>query len=243
MVQPSMRHGEFIHAEIIKNLIHCDLVLCDVSVPNANVFMELGMRTVLNRPVALTRDEFAERVPFDIGVISHHAYKSDLAQPVVCDEMPRLGQFVKAVFEKADNKNALWQSLGATAGPFGMIIHEVVRQYDETQDPIPRVMQRIVKLCTKHRVELQGVKWELGGRVGVNGEYEVQLTSIALEAEAAFERDLNKIGSNSTPLSFLRRLDLRYVLFPHAIGGRTVIAVLVTTAILVAFYASKILSS
>jgi hypothetical protein len=194
VVEPSMRQGEFIHAEVIKNLRHCDLVLCDVSTPNANVFMELGIRTVLDRPVALIRDEFAEKVPFDIGVISHHVYRSDLVQPVVRDEIPKLSQFVKSVFEKADNKNALWQSLGATAGPFGTIIHEVVRQYEETQDPIARVMQRIVKLCTKHRVELQGVKWELGGRDGVNGEYVVQVTSIALEAEAAFERDLNKIG-------------------------------------------------
>ncbi len=152
-----MLQGEFIHAEVIKNLKQCDLVLCDVSIPNANVFMELGIRTVLDRPVALIRDEFTEKVPFDIQIIGHHVYKSNLAQWVVCDEIPKLSQFMESVFEKSDNKNALWQGLGATAGPFGMILDEVMRRYEETQDPLARVMQRIVELCNKHRVELQGL--------------------------------------------------------------------------------------
>lgn len=160
VVEPSMRQGEFIHAEVIKNLMQCNLVLCDVSIQNANVFMELGIRTVLDRPVALMRDEFAEKVPFDIQIIGHHVYKSDLVQWVAHDEIPKLSQFAESVFEKSDNKNALWQGLGATAGPFGMIVDEVVRRYEEMQDPLARVVQRIVKLCTKHRVEL----WGLNGK-------------------------------------------------------------------------------
>jgi len=162
VVEPSMQQGEFIHAEVIKNLKQCDLVLCDVSIPNANVFMELGIRTVLDRPVALIRDEFAEKVPFAIQIIGHHVYKSDLVQWVVRDEIPKLSQFMKSVFEKSDNKNALWQGLGATVRPFDMILDEAVRRYEETQDPLARVMQRIVELCNKNRVELQGVKWDRG---------------------------------------------------------------------------------
>ena len=75
-----------------------------------------------------------------------------------------------------------------------MILNEVIRRYEETQDPLVRVMQRIVELCNKHRVELQGVRWEESSSFGANGGYQVLISSIALDAEAAFEMGLNKIG-------------------------------------------------
>jgi hypothetical protein len=42
-----------IQAAIIKNLADAAVVLCDVSLWNANVFFELGIRVALNKPVAM----------------------------------------------------------------------------------------------------------------------------------------------------------------------------------------------
>src|SRR5437879_2097507 len=50
VIAPTSRGSQLIHAEIIKNLEQADLVLCDLSSLNANVFFELGIRTSLDRP-------------------------------------------------------------------------------------------------------------------------------------------------------------------------------------------------
>lgn len=46
VIPPSVRGAELIHAEIIKNLEQAELVLCDLSMLNPNVFFELGIRTL-----------------------------------------------------------------------------------------------------------------------------------------------------------------------------------------------------
>ena len=56
-VRPVVKGSDLIHAEIIKQLETAELVLCDISTLNANVFFELGIRTALNRPVCIIRDE------------------------------------------------------------------------------------------------------------------------------------------------------------------------------------------
>jgi len=44
-----------IHAEIIRNIENADLVLCDMSCLNPNVFFEFGIRTSLNKPVSVVK--------------------------------------------------------------------------------------------------------------------------------------------------------------------------------------------
>lgn len=58
VIPPAAAGADVIHASIIKNLEEADLVLCDISALNPNVFFELGVRTSLDRPVALVRDHF-----------------------------------------------------------------------------------------------------------------------------------------------------------------------------------------
>src|SRR5690348_13500864 len=73
-VPPSITGSDLIQAEIISNLETCDLVLCDISTLNPNVFFELGIRTSLDRPAALVRDNFTIQIPFDTGSINTHTY-------------------------------------------------------------------------------------------------------------------------------------------------------------------------
>ena len=55
------------------------MVLCDISSLTANVFFELGIRTALNKPVCVVKDELTTRIPFDTGIINHHTYSSSLS--------------------------------------------------------------------------------------------------------------------------------------------------------------------
>ncbi len=65
-IRPIAEGSDVIHAEIIKNLEKADLVLCDASCLNPNVFYELGIRTALDKPVCIVKDEITQKIPFDI---------------------------------------------------------------------------------------------------------------------------------------------------------------------------------
>ncbi len=70
--------ADLIHAEIIRKLEEADLVPCDRWTLNPNVFFELGIRTALDRPVALVRDDQTAILPFDTGILNTHTYRSAL---------------------------------------------------------------------------------------------------------------------------------------------------------------------
>lgn len=54
------------------------MVLCDMSQNNPNVFFELGVRTSVNKPVALVRCDEDSPIPFDVSGVNTHTY--DLPQ-------------------------------------------------------------------------------------------------------------------------------------------------------------------
>jgi hypothetical protein len=73
-ISPSVTNAAIIQAQIIRHLESAELVLCDISCLNANVFFELGIRVALDRPVALVRDSLTADVPFDNAMMSCHTY-------------------------------------------------------------------------------------------------------------------------------------------------------------------------
>lgn len=103
-----------IHAEIIKNLEQADLVLCDLSSLNANVFFELGIRTSLNRPVALVKDKVTERIPFDLNAINTHTYDESLTPWTLSSEIEQFAEHVKAVETGTASDNDMWHYFGLT---------------------------------------------------------------------------------------------------------------------------------
>jgi hypothetical protein len=106
VVKPKAKGSNLIHAEIVQNLQTATLVLCDMSSLNPNVFFELGVRTAMNRPVCLIIDHATEDPPFDLGVVNHHKYVSDLRPWVLPGEIEKLATHIR---ESALNKqNALW---------------------------------------------------------------------------------------------------------------------------------------
>lgn len=113
-IPPNTRGSEIIHREIIRNLESADLVLCDMSLLNPNVFFELGIRTALNKPVCMVRDDLTDSIPFDMGIINHHVYKSALVPWEIEEEKELLAKHIEASIDNLHNNNALWSIFSMT---------------------------------------------------------------------------------------------------------------------------------
>jgi hypothetical protein len=114
VVPPFAEGGDLIHAEIIRNLEEADLVLCDLSTANPNVFFELGIRTSLDRPVCLVRDNVSEIVPFDTSMINCYTYDPSLAAYIIEDVVKAVATHVEVTVRRAKGRNSLWRYFGLT---------------------------------------------------------------------------------------------------------------------------------
>ncbi|MGD2111033.1 MAG: hypothetical protein PVI86_16775 [Phycisphaerae bacterium] len=110
---PTIAKGaDLIHAEIIKNLENSDLVLCDMSCLNPNVFFEFGIRTSLNKPVCAVKDELITNVPFDTGILHHHEYASSLEPWELSRQVAKLAEHLGVSDKRSQGKNTLWKYFG-----------------------------------------------------------------------------------------------------------------------------------
>lgn len=112
-VIPAAKGSFLIHGQIIKHLSETDLVLCDLSSHNPNVFFELGVRTSINLPVALVKDEHTN-IPFDTSGINTFQYKSTLHGWDKDDQTDSLKTHIIDSAESCDGKNPLWNQFGLT---------------------------------------------------------------------------------------------------------------------------------
>ncbi|MDP2601705.1 MAG: hypothetical protein Q8S00_03830 [Deltaproteobacteria bacterium] len=113
-IPPIASGSDLIHAEIVKQLESTDLVLCDISGLNANVFFELGIRTAVDKPVCLVKDSFTDKVPFDTGVLNHLTYDPSLAPWKLANEIERLADHIIASINRSQGRNTLWRHFGLT---------------------------------------------------------------------------------------------------------------------------------
>ena len=112
LIPPSAYGADVIHGEIIRNLESADLVLCDMSLLNPNVFFELGIRTALNRTVCMVKDDATPSVPFDTSIVNFHTYLSELTPWTLNSEIERLSAHMKKSIERSEGKNTLWKYFG-----------------------------------------------------------------------------------------------------------------------------------
>ena len=112
IVKPAFNNSEVIQGEIIRHLETADLVLCDISGWNANVFFELGIRVALDKPVAMVRDTQTPTIPFDNNPRAHHQYDARMTPWCVEAEIPRLRVVLEAAGQQ--EQNALWRYFGIT---------------------------------------------------------------------------------------------------------------------------------
>lgn len=111
-IPPTSKGSDLIHAAIIKNLENSNIVLCDMSCLNPNVFFEFGIRASLNKPVCVVKDEHTKNVPFDTGILNYQEYKSSLDPWELAAEVKKLSEHIKASYERSKGENTLWHYFG-----------------------------------------------------------------------------------------------------------------------------------
>ena len=113
-IRPKVEGAEVIHARIIENIEKTELVLCDMSALNPNVFFELGIRTAVNKPTCMVVDDITESVPFDTSIVNYHTYRSSLDPWELEDEIEKLAAHIAAAEETGEG-NPLWHYFSLTA--------------------------------------------------------------------------------------------------------------------------------
>jgi hypothetical protein len=108
-ISPVSEGSQQIHAKIISEIEKSDLVLCDMSTLNANVFFELGIRTALNKPVCFIKDDLTTKIPFDTNTVHYHTYSSNLASWIVKEEIEKLSKHITNSFNNNNTSNELWK--------------------------------------------------------------------------------------------------------------------------------------
>jgi len=113
-IPPSVVGSELIHAEVVKHLEQAELVLCDLSSLNPNVLFELGIRTSLDRAVAVVKDNLTASIPFDINAMNIFTYDGSLMPWTLDGEVEKLATHIKNVTVNLDEGNAMWRYFGLT---------------------------------------------------------------------------------------------------------------------------------
>jgi len=126
VIPPGAKGSVLIQKEIIKNLEEAELVLCDMSILNPNVFFELGLRTALNKPVCLIKDDKTEEVPFDTNMIYFHTYDSKIELWIIEKELEKLKKHIQDSVKNSGKDNTLWRYLGIT---------NIASKYDQEPGP------------------------------------------------------------------------------------------------------------
>lgn len=124
---------DLINAEIINNIEKSDLVLCDLSTLNPDVFFEYEIRKALNRPVSVVKDELTKKVSFDISIMNFHEYMSSLNEMEIEEEKSKIVNHLKSSTYRSYGENTLlkYSGLYSKTLPF-----EVKEDSKPKMDPI-----------------------------------------------------------------------------------------------------------
>ena len=103
--------ANFIVVDILKQILECEMAICDLSSRNPNVFYELGIRQAFNLKTVLIKDN-KTIMPFDIAGIRTLSYSENLRIDEVKKAIPEMAKCIKETYN-ADNKevNSLLQLL------------------------------------------------------------------------------------------------------------------------------------
>lgn len=78
--------SNMIMLDVLRNIIDCDMAICDLSSINANVFYELGLRQAFDKKTILIRDGL-HAVPFDLLGFRYVPYSPSLRVDTVKSEI------------------------------------------------------------------------------------------------------------------------------------------------------------
>lgn len=116
-----------IHADMFKDLRDRPVVIVDLSLLNANVFYELGIRHVMSPTgtVLIANEETVKKLPFDIALSRTIAYRFD-GQHMDWDEVERVVPLLQAAIEEARR--------GAPDSPVYAFLEQVLSPSTQNKD-------------------------------------------------------------------------------------------------------------
>lgn len=89
--------------DILRNILECDMAICDLSSRNPNVFYELGFRQAFNMKTVLMKDDQTDR-PFDVSTIRSINYESSLRIDLVNKAITELTKALKETNEMSEKE-------------------------------------------------------------------------------------------------------------------------------------------
>ena len=188
-ISPIAKGSDLIHAEIIRKIENAEMVLCDISCLNPNVFFEFGIRTSLNKPITIVKDEFIKKVPFDTGIINYIEYKSSLNPWELETEIKRISDHIKESSENSDGKNSLWKY-------FGMKTQASI--YKGGTDPESKLDYLTIQIATLQR-KIENIRYDQKN-YNANIQGSDNYSNITLEEISIIEKEkgaLHEFLSNS----------------------------------------------
>ncbi len=200
--KPIATGADVIQGEIIQNVEKTDLVLCDMSTLNANVFFELGMRTSLNKRICLVKDSSTKKLPFDTSIINYHTYESiDVWK--IDSEKEKLIEHIKKSYDKKDN--SLWKYFSLSAKGT-----EVKTSSDETSQ-IEYLSQQIQALREEIKYKSENIDVDIdAGSLTLREIHIIKLISEGLTSSEIAERlSVSKRTIDSHRTHLIHKLNLK----------------------------------
>lgn len=103
--------ANFIVVDILKQILECEMAICDLSSRNPNVFYELGIRQAFNLRTVLIKD-IKTPMPFDIAGIRTLSYNESLRIDEVKKAIPEIAKCIRETYDANDKEvNSLLQLL------------------------------------------------------------------------------------------------------------------------------------
>ena len=125
---------------IIQSILDSDIIVCDLSSKNANVFYELGLSHAFNKKVVLIKDN-ATNIPFDISGIRVLSYNRSLRIDEVNKSIPEISKCIADTYEDYDD--AIFPKMDSITLPSGEIAHIGDFLYDKIDHVFAREIIRI----------------------------------------------------------------------------------------------------
>ncbi|EGM6182711.1 hypothetical protein I0E66_002114 [Salmonella enterica] len=88
--------------DILKNIVECDMAICDLSSKNANVFYELGLRQAFNKKTILITDG-RTNTPFDITGFRYVKYDHTLRVDSVMNDIDEIAAMLMETDEATED--------------------------------------------------------------------------------------------------------------------------------------------
>lgn len=160
--------------DILKNILACDMAICDLSARNPNVFYELGFRQAFNKKTVLMKDEKTNR-PFDISAIRSFEYQSSLRIDLVNEAIEKLAKALTETEAMAEEEtNSLLKLLAIDSPaklPQSLKLSDdsslILQAICDLSDDVQRILRKDRHLSPTVKQNLQRIILPNGDKVNI----------------------------------------------------------------------------